>query len=67
MNEQKRVAMVTGAASGIGKEVAKTLADDGFIVICADISEKTNQLPRKFQLEGVLPNPLSWMWPMKKL
>ena len=35
---QDRVAIVTGAASGIGEASAIRLAEDGAIVVCADIN-----------------------------
>lgn len=36
----KKVAVVTGAASGIGLSVARTLADNGYNVVMADINEE---------------------------
>ena len=33
---QDRVAIVTGGARGIGKEICKTLLDNGASVVCAD-------------------------------
>lgn len=34
-----RVALVTGAASGIGRSVAQRLSDDGYLVVATDIDE----------------------------
>ena len=33
---QKNIALITGAGGGIGAGIAKTLADDGYTVICVD-------------------------------
>ncbi|KAJ7843079.1 acetoin reductase family protein [Mycena olivaceomarginata] len=42
----KNTAIVTGAAGGIGKEIALRLADDGFNVVVNDISAKSEDLGR---------------------
>lgn len=39
MNQQKNVAIVTGAAGGIGKVIAKMFADNGYVVVAVDITE----------------------------
>lgn len=36
---QQRVAVVTGAASGVGLATAEALRDDGFIVVGVDLAE----------------------------
>src|SRR5699024_7293151 len=35
----EKVAMITGAAQGIGKEIAIQLAEDGFIPVICDVNE----------------------------
>ena len=37
--DEKGAAIVTGGASGIGREIARGLAEDGFAVIIADVNE----------------------------
>jgi len=42
-----RVAMITGAASGIGNGTAKFLAEAGAIVILLDINEKKGNIAKE--------------------
>jgi 3-oxoacyl-[acyl-carrier protein] reductase len=55
--DQKKVAVVTGAASGIGYGVAKVLAEGGYHVIAADrsatVHEAAKQLGAAGSVEGV--------------
>lgn len=43
MRLQDRVAVVTGAAGGIGKAIAKRLASEGAIVLVADLTEEPRE------------------------
>src|SRR5881396_2892020 len=48
-----KVAFVTGAASGIGREAALAFAREGASVVCADVSEQGNQqTARMIEEEG---------------
>jgi 3-hydroxybutyrate dehydrogenase len=53
MNMQNKVAVVTGAASGIGKEIAKTYFDHGAKVAIADLNlEAAQAVAREFDPTG---------------
>jgi 3-hydroxybutyrate dehydrogenase len=53
MNMQDKVAVVTGAASGIGKEIAKTYFDHGAKVAIADLNlEAAQAVAREFDPSG---------------
>jgi 3-hydroxybutyrate dehydrogenase len=53
MNMQDKVAVVTGAASGIGKEIAKTYFDHGAKVVIADLNlEAAQAVAREFDATG---------------
>ncbi|WP_371763769.1 3-hydroxybutyrate dehydrogenase [Massilia sp.] len=53
MNMQDKVAVVTGAASGIGKEIAKTYFDHGAKVAIADLNlEAAQAVAREFDPNG---------------
>ena len=40
---EKKVAIVTGASSGIGKAIAVLYAEEGALVVVSDIAEKNGQ------------------------
>lgn len=53
MNMQNKVAVVTGAASGIGKEIAKTYFDQGAKVAIADLNlDAAQAVAREFDPSG---------------
>jgi len=52
MSKQK-VAVITGSGQGIGKELAKRLANDGFSIVLSDINEETlNEAEKEFKNNG---------------
>jgi len=51
MRLKDKVAVVTGAASGIGKEIARTFADEGAKIIIADLNQQGADAAAK-ELEG---------------
>ncbi|MES2743390.1 MAG: 3-hydroxybutyrate dehydrogenase [Pseudomonadota bacterium] len=53
MNLQDKVAVVTGAASGIGKNIAKVFFDNGAKVVIADLNlEAAQAVAREFDASG---------------
>lgn len=49
---EPRVALITGAARGIGLETAQQLADRGFTVMISDISDSVDAVAKTLRLEG---------------
>ena len=45
MRLKDKVAVVTGAASGIGKEIARKFADEGAKVVIADLNQQGAETP----------------------
>ncbi|WP_067624162.1 SDR family oxidoreductase [Alicyclobacillus acidiphilus] len=53
MNLQNKVAVVTGAGSGMGKEIAKLFAQEGAKLVLADIAEAPlNEVAKEIQASG---------------
>jgi 3-oxoacyl-[acyl-carrier protein] reductase len=52
VDDHRRVALVTGAASGIGLACAQRLADDGLKVVMLDRSDAVIAIARRFAAEG---------------
>ncbi|MBU0478568.1 SDR family oxidoreductase [bacterium] len=50
LNLEDKIAIITGAASGIGREVAIALAENGCSVVVADIMEKSEDIIKQPQL-----------------
>jgi 3-oxoacyl-[acyl-carrier protein] reductase len=54
MVQKERVALVTGAASGLGLSISKRLAADGCMVVLVDRSEKVLEIAKGLREEGRL-------------
>jgi 3-oxoacyl-[acyl-carrier protein] reductase len=49
---KEKVALVTGSAKGLGKEIAKMLAEEGANICIADISESIKTTAQEFKAKG---------------
>jgi NAD(P)-dependent dehydrogenase (short-subunit alcohol dehydrogenase family) len=54
MRLKDKVALITGAGSGIGRETAKLFAQEGATVVCADVNEKAAA-----ETAGMIKNSIS--------
>jgi NAD(P)-dependent dehydrogenase (short-subunit alcohol dehydrogenase family) len=53
----KRVAVVTGAASGIGAATARRLAYEGALLVLLDLSDSVTETARELEVEGAAAVP----------
>lgn len=53
MEDNKKVALITGGSRGIGKEVAKKFASNGYNLVINYVSDSTNLEALKEEFEGV--------------
>jgi 3-hydroxybutyrate dehydrogenase len=60
MKLQSKIAIVTGAASGIGKEIALTYAKEGAKVAIADLDQDAAKPPPK--CARWVCEPWAWRW-----
>ena len=64
---ENKVALVTGAASGLGLATARAFAEAGAFVVLADWNEKTRNLPRRSLLIKVIRHwPSAVTFPMTR-
>lgn len=52
MNSLKKVAVVTGSSSGIGRATSRLLAQKGYAVAMFDIVERDDELQNEIESEG---------------
>ena len=52
MGENRKVALVTGAGRGIGKEIAKSLAEEGHHLICVSRSQTCENVAQEINAQG---------------
>ena len=65
---ENKVALVTGAASGLGLATAKAFAEAGAAVVLADWNEKRSCRPRQgaLPIRGIRHWPSAVMYPMMR-
>ena len=66
INLRGKVAIVTGAARGIGRTIAETLAQEGVSVIVTDVNEANlRETAQRFADNGWQRSPMGTGWPDK--
>ncbi len=60
MSLNGKIAIVTGAAQGIGKATAQRLASEGATVIAADIQDAAGTVSSILEI-GAKPRRINWM------
>ena len=53
MEENKKIALITGASSGIGRDMARDLAERGYnLILVARDKERLEELKKEFKVEA---------------
>ena len=55
MEENKKIALITGASSGIGRDMARDLAERGYnLILVARDKERLEELKKEFKVEATI-------------